>query len=101
VHDLGVEHGQVSFTVDSDRVAGVLPALAQLGVQGLTVAPPSLEELFLRHYGDEAAGSPGEAAGSPGEPAPAVPAHSNGNGRHGRHAAPAGDEADASEEART
>jgi ABC-2 type transport system ATP-binding protein len=24
-------------------------------VQGLTVAPPSLEDLFLRHYGDEVA----------------------------------------------
>jgi len=24
-------------------------------VQGLTVAPPSLEDLFLRHYGDELA----------------------------------------------
>ena len=31
----------------------MLPRLAELRVQGLTVAPPSLEELFLRHYGDE------------------------------------------------
>jgi ABC-2 type transport system ATP-binding protein len=31
----------------------VLPELGRLGVQGLTVAPPSLEELFLRHYGDD------------------------------------------------
>jgi ABC-2 type transport system ATP-binding protein len=30
----------------------VLPALGRLGVTGLQVAPPSLEELFLRHYGD-------------------------------------------------
>jgi ABC-2 type transport system ATP-binding protein len=54
-HDLIVDSGRVSFTVDSDRVAGVLPELARLDVQGLRVAPPSLEDLFLRHYGDELA----------------------------------------------
>ncbi|MGR0221842.1 ABC transporter ATP-binding protein [Agromyces sp. ZXT2-6] len=55
VHDLAVDDGRVQFTVDSDRIAEVLPELGRLGVQGLTVAPPSLEELFLRHYGDDAA----------------------------------------------
>lgn len=54
-HDLIIDSGRVSFTVDSDRVAGILPELARLDVQGLTVAPPSLEDLFLRHYGDELA----------------------------------------------
>jgi ABC-2 type transport system ATP-binding protein len=58
-HDLALAEGRVSFTVDSDRVAGVLPTLGALGVQGLQVAPPSLEELFLRHYGDAVA--PAEA----------------------------------------
>ncbi|WP_022882417.1 ABC transporter ATP-binding protein [Gryllotalpicola ginsengisoli] len=52
-HDLAESQGRVSFTVDSDRVASVLTALGALGVTGLQVAPPSLEELFLRHYGDE------------------------------------------------
>jgi ABC-2 type transport system ATP-binding protein len=55
IHDLAIDDGRVRFTVDSDRVADVLPELGRLGVQGLTVAPPSLEELFLRHYGDDAA----------------------------------------------
>ncbi len=54
-HDLTVDSGRVRFTVDSDQVAGVLPELARMRVQGLTVSPPSLEELFLRHYGDELA----------------------------------------------
>lgn len=54
-HDLVIDEGRVRFTVDSDRVADVLPDLGRLGVQGLTVAPPSLEDLFLRHYGDELA----------------------------------------------
>ncbi|WP_448808385.1 ATP-binding cassette domain-containing protein [Agromyces bauzanensis] len=55
VHDLVVDNGRVRFTVDSDRIAGLLPGLGRLGVQGLTVMPPSLEELFLRHYGDDPA----------------------------------------------
>ena len=54
-HNLVIDGGRVRFTVDSDRVAGVLPDLARLQVHGLTVSPPSLEELFLRHYGDELA----------------------------------------------
>jgi ABC-2 type transport system ATP-binding protein len=55
VHDLVIDDGRVRFTADSDRIAQVLPELGRLGVQGLTVAPPSLEELFLRHYGDDPA----------------------------------------------
>ena len=54
-HDVGVSDGRVRFTVDSDAVAGVLPALAQQNVQGLRIEPASLEELFLRHYGDDLA----------------------------------------------
>ncbi|MFI8632642.1 ATP-binding cassette domain-containing protein [Microbacterium sp. NPDC077663] len=53
VHDVDTSGDRVRFTVDSDRVAGILPTLAELGVTGLRVEPPSLEELFLRHYGDD------------------------------------------------
>ncbi|GAA1448289.1 ABC transporter ATP-binding protein [Leifsonia poae] len=56
-HDLQVDNGRVRFTADSDALAGVLSALAGLDTKGLTVAPPSLEELFLRHYGDELTGA--------------------------------------------
>jgi ABC-2 type transport system ATP-binding protein len=52
-HDVVTEAGRITFTVDSDQVADVLPRLTPLGVQGLRIAPPSLEELFLRHYGDQ------------------------------------------------
>ncbi|MDQ0731205.1 ABC transporter ATP-binding protein [Arthrobacter sp. B1I2] len=55
VHDLTLDAGRVRFGADSDRIAELLPALGALGVQGLTIVPPSLEELFLRHYGDAAA----------------------------------------------
>jgi ABC-2 type transport system ATP-binding protein len=55
VHSLAVEHGRVTFLVDNARLDEAVRGLAGLGVRGLTVAPPSLEELFLRHYGDELA----------------------------------------------
>jgi ABC-2 type transport system ATP-binding protein len=52
-HDVTVSEGRTHFTVDSDAVTAVLPTLAQRNVQGLRIEPPSLEELFLRHYGDD------------------------------------------------
>jgi ABC-2 type transport system ATP-binding protein len=58
VHDLGTEAGQLVFDVDTDKMDGVLAALTAAGVSALTVSPPSLEELFLRHYGDRAASVP-------------------------------------------
>ena len=51
-HDLHTDRGRIVFTADSDRLAPVLTALSELDAKSLTVAPPSLEELFLRHYGD-------------------------------------------------
>ena len=53
VHDLRAEAGQLSFDVDSDAISPVLAELTAAGVSSLTVTPPSLEELFLRHYGEE------------------------------------------------
>ncbi len=54
-HDVHIEQGRARFTVDSDRITAVLPSLAALHVEGLRIEPPSLEELFLRHYGDDLA----------------------------------------------
>ncbi|HZJ29554.1 MAG TPA: ABC transporter ATP-binding protein [Solirubrobacterales bacterium] len=45
---------RVSFTAAGDALPEVLPVLAQLRVHGLTIAPPSLESLFLRHYREDA-----------------------------------------------
>ena len=55
-HDVEVSQGRMRFTVDSDRVVAVLPALVDADVAGLRIEPASLEELFLRHYGDDVAG---------------------------------------------
>jgi ABC-2 type transport system ATP-binding protein len=57
VHDVGAGEGRVRFTVDSDAMTGMLPELARRAVTGLRVNPPSLEELFLRHYGDDLSAS--------------------------------------------
>ena len=53
VHDLRHEDGRIHVDVDTDALDGVLRHLSGLGVRGLTSTPPTLEELFLRHYGDE------------------------------------------------
>jgi ABC-2 type transport system ATP-binding protein len=36
--------------VDTDRLDGLLRVLSTAGVRTLTSRPPTLEELFLRHY---------------------------------------------------
>jgi ABC-2 type transport system ATP-binding protein len=55
VHDLTTSDGHVTFTVDDDQLPTVLAAVARLRPRSLVANPPSLEELFLRHYGDELA----------------------------------------------
>ncbi|RJK97532.1 ABC transporter ATP-binding protein [Vallicoccus soli] len=47
-----LEGRRVSFDVDADHLDGAVRHLAALGVRSLTAHPPTLEELFLRHYGD-------------------------------------------------
>ncbi|NLT57314.1 MAG: ABC transporter ATP-binding protein [Actinomycetales bacterium] len=54
VHDLVVRNGHVGFTVDTTALDTVLSRLAEAGVRSLVSQPPTLEELFLRHYGTEA-----------------------------------------------
>ena len=55
VHDLHRLDGHVSFAVDDAELPTVLVAVAQLRPTSIVANPPSLEELFLRHYGDELA----------------------------------------------
>lgn len=44
---------RVRFSVDADRLGPAMAVLARHGVSALTVAPPSLEDLFLQHYGEQ------------------------------------------------
>ncbi|GIH98424.1 ABC transporter ATP-binding protein [Planobispora takensis] len=52
VHDLLEEGTRARFDVDSERLPEVLRHLAGFEVRSLTSRPPTLEELFMRHYGD-------------------------------------------------
>ena len=63
VHDARDETGHLVFDVDGAELQHVLAALTSRGVTALTATPPSLEELFLRHYGDRIE-TPSDAAGS-------------------------------------
>ena len=62
VHDLHIEGTRVYCQVDTDQLDGFLRQLSAAGVRGLTSRPPTLEELFLRHYEDELPAEP-EPAG--------------------------------------
>jgi ABC-2 type transport system ATP-binding protein len=54
VHDLQVDGTRVRLQVDPAGLDGVLRQLTSVGVRSLTSQPPTLEELFLRHYDDRA-----------------------------------------------
>lgn len=55
VHHLRHEDGRVVMEVDGAHIEDVVRRLADLGLQSLQAHPPTLEELFLREYGDEVA----------------------------------------------
>ncbi|NJP99394.1 ABC transporter ATP-binding protein [Streptomyces zingiberis] len=55
VHGPRVDGDRVHFTVDGTHLDGALRALGAFGIRALTSHPPTLEELMLRHYGDELA----------------------------------------------
>jgi polyether ionophore transport system ATP-binding protein len=51
VHNLALRDRHVDFEVDPHTLNDVLRHLTSVGVAGMEVRPPTLEELFLRHYG--------------------------------------------------
>lgn len=51
-HDVRTIGDAVEFEVDADAIAATLATLSGRGITGLTVAPASLESLFLRHYSE-------------------------------------------------
>jgi ABC-2 type transport system ATP-binding protein len=50
VHDIRKEMDGVVFQVDTDNMGEVINHINQFGIKKLESAPPSLEELFMRHY---------------------------------------------------
>ncbi|MFC9694486.1 ATP-binding cassette domain-containing protein [Kribbella sp. NPDC056951] len=53
VHSLDVEGNRVHCEVDTALLDGVMRQLAASGIKSLVAQPPTLEELFLRHYEEE------------------------------------------------
>ncbi|MEW2518979.1 ABC transporter ATP-binding protein [Actinacidiphila alni] len=52
VHDVDVNGLRVTLQADTGKLGALLRALADAGVRSLTSRPPTLEELFRRHYED-------------------------------------------------
>jgi ABC-2 type transport system ATP-binding protein len=50
VHNFQTQDGRVRFDVDGEALDAALRRLTQVGVRSLVSQPPTLEELFLRHY---------------------------------------------------
>jgi ABC-2 type transport system ATP-binding protein len=61
IHNLIQNESKLSFQVDSEELDEVMRHLSQFGIIKLESAPPTLEDLFLRHY--EGAASAGNEAG--------------------------------------
>jgi ABC-2 type transport system ATP-binding protein len=55
VHNLVVGDGRVRFAVDGAHLDAAIRQVSAAGIRSLTSHPPTLEELMLRHYGDELA----------------------------------------------
>jgi ABC-2 type transport system ATP-binding protein len=53
-HAVGEVDGRLHLEVDPAHLDALLAHLVRFGVRSLTSAPPTLEELFLAHYGDRA-----------------------------------------------
>ncbi|RGW14441.1 ABC transporter ATP-binding protein [Enterococcus asini] len=50
VHDFQQKGQQATFSIDNKHLNGLLAALGQLEVVKFEVVPPTLEDLFIRHY---------------------------------------------------
>ncbi|MEU4827943.1 ATP-binding cassette domain-containing protein [Actinomadura citrea] len=54
-HDVRIDGTTIRFEVDTPELDAALKELTRIGVRTLTSRPPTLEELFLRHYEDDLA----------------------------------------------
>lgn len=53
VHDFKVSGDALLFQADSDQLGSILDYLGGYKILAIESSPPTLEELFMRHYGDE------------------------------------------------
>lgn len=50
IHELEEKGGELSFQVDSEEMDNVIRHLSPFGIARLECSPPTLEDLFIRHY---------------------------------------------------
>jgi ABC-2 type transport system ATP-binding protein len=55
IHNAEASDGRIRFAVDGEHLDAAVRHLTGFGIRALTSHPPTLEELMLRHYGDELA----------------------------------------------
>jgi ABC-2 type transport system ATP-binding protein len=60
VEDVSIENHTLHCQVDSEHLGELIRVLGDAGVRSLVSKPPTLEELFLRHYQAEGPEHTGE-----------------------------------------
>lgn len=65
VHNPTIEDHRVRCDVDTDHLDAVIGHLHQFGIRSLDSHPPTLEQLFLRHYGEDLAEAGADDGSSP------------------------------------
>ncbi|PLR74710.1 ABC transporter ATP-binding protein [Bacillus sp. UMB0728] len=50
VHELKADGGSISLKADAEELGAILQYISQFGISKLESMPPTLEELFMRHY---------------------------------------------------
>lgn len=50
VHDIQNKNQEISFQVDTEELDTIIKHVSQFGIVKLESAPPTLEDLFMRHY---------------------------------------------------
>ena len=53
VHDYRTVGGRSVFEVDGEHIHDVMAEIVKLGVHGMVAHPPTLEQLLMRHYGQQ------------------------------------------------
>ncbi|ASU78688.1 ABC transporter ATP-binding protein [Actinopolyspora erythraea] len=57
VHEFTIDGDRIRCQVDSEHIGGAVAYLGTLGLRDITTQPPTLEELFIRHYQTDDLGS--------------------------------------------
>jgi ABC-2 type transport system ATP-binding protein len=69
VHEIRIEGTRLECEVDDSGLDGLLRRLTDSGVRALSSRPPTLEQLFLRHYADPSSAATGPTTTGSGDSA--------------------------------